>query len=149
MISLVVPPLNGKYTTSNLLLSGAVESGASQASQHMGGQRTAYMTKTAPRAVLYGQAIGSCVGVLLATSLYKIYTSVKHIPSDEFSVPDAHIYLVASRLLRQQGLPPQALNCAIGAFVFCAIFSIARIIGKRYWWRELVPSGVAMGIGEY
>lgn len=99
MVGLVVATSSGKYTSSNLLLGGAIESTASQASQHMGGQKTAYMTQTAPRAVFYGQAIGSSIGALFATVLYKIYTSVKSILSEELSVPDAHIYLVACRLL--------------------------------------------------
>lgn len=147
-IRLVIPVSSQKYTSANLLLGGAIESGASQAAQQMGGLRTAYMTQTAPRAVFYGQLIGSYVGAFIATILYKIYTSVKKIPSEEFGVPDAHLYLITSRFIRQDGLPHGALNFALGAFMLGAASATLRIVGSGHRWREFIPSGVAMAIGK-
>lgn len=115
----------------------------------MGGLKTAYMTKTAPRAIFYSQLIGSFAGTLVATFVYRIYTSTKKLPSDEFGMPDAHLWLVAARLIYQQGLPPRAFDFAIGAFVLGAAFSILRILGTKRWWRDLVPSGVALAIGKH
>lgn len=136
------------YMSPNLLLGGLVEAGASQASQHMGAQKTAYMTETAPRAVFYGQMIGSFVGTLIATLAYRIHPTVKKFPSKEFGIPDAHMWLVAARFIHQQGLPSRALQFSIGAFVVGASFSALRIMGQRYWWRDFVPSGVAMAVGK-
>ncbi|EFX00469.1 oligopeptide transporter [Grosmannia clavigera kw1407] len=149
MIALLVRPSSQHYTTANLLLGGAIESGASQASQHMGGLKTAYMTQTPPRAVFYGQMIGSYAGALAATGLYRMYTSTNTIPSEEFGVPDAHLYMVASRFIRQQGLPPGAMGFTVGAFVLGAVMSMLRILGSKYWWRRFVPSGVAVAIGMH
>ena len=149
IIGLSVPTSYPNYIFANLLLSGAVETGASQASQQMGGLKTAYMTKTAPRTIFYGQMIGSLAGTIIATLVYRIYTSVKTIPSDEFGVPDAHLWLVAAKLIYQQGLPPRALDFATGAFFIGAAFSMLRILASNRWWQYLVPSSIAMAIGEY
>ncbi|KAI9779864.1 MAG: hypothetical protein M1839_007177 [Geoglossum umbratile] len=141
IIALLVPASNPNYISANVLLGGVVEAGASQASQQMGGLKTAYMTKTPPRVVYYSQIIGSLAGTLVATLVYRIYTSLKKIPSEEFGIPDAHIWLVAARLIYQQTLPPRVLAFAIAAFVIGAVFSVLRILGSNRWWRDLVPSG--------
>jgi uncharacterized oligopeptide transporter (OPT) family protein len=146
-ITLVVPGSSPQYTSANLLLGGAIESGAAQAAQQMSGFKTAYMTKTPPRAVFYGEIIGSYIGLLIAVILYKIYTSIKAIPGEEFSVPDAHLYIVASRFIRQEGLPPMAMKFALVAFLLGSAFGILRIIANKQWWRNLIPSGVAMAMG--
>jgi uncharacterized oligopeptide transporter (OPT) family protein len=52
----------------------------------MGGLKTAYMANTAPRAVLFGQMIGSYVGTLIVTVLYKLYSSSGKIPSEDITV---------------------------------------------------------------
>ncbi|KAF9773031.1 hypothetical protein IL306_009224, partial [Fusarium sp. DS 682] len=144
--ALIVPPSSTSFTSTNLLLSGAIESGASQASQHMGGLRTAHMTNAAPRAVLHAQMIGSYVCAFIAVSLYKTYTSIKKIPSQEFGIPDAHLYIVTSRMIQQQGLPPKAMVFESVAFIIDAICGGLRIAGNNRWWRHLVPPGVAMGV---
>ena len=58
------------------------------------------------------------------------------------------MWLVAARLIYQQGLPARALDFAIGAFLIGAVFSILRILGSNHWWRGLIPSGVAIAIGK-
>jgi uncharacterized oligopeptide transporter (OPT) family protein len=147
-ITVVVPSSSLKYTSANILLGGTIESGAAQAAQEMSGFKTAYMTRTPPRIVLYSGIIGTYTGVVFAAVLYKVYASVKVIPSDEFGVPDAHLYIMASRFIRQQGLPPKAMSSAILSFLIGGAFSTVRILACKRWWRSLVPSGVAMAIGE-
>lgn len=149
LIGLMVPSSHSNYMSANLLLSGLVESGASQASQHMGGQKTAYITDTAPRAVFYGQMIGSLIGTLIATLAYRLYTTFQEFPNKKFDVPDAHVWLVAARFIHQQGLPDKALGFSIASFVVGSGLSVLRIVGRPYWWCKLVPSGVAMAIGMY
>ncbi|KAG5802105.1 hypothetical protein H9Q74_013381 [Fusarium xylarioides] len=100
--ALVMPMSSPIFTSTNLLMSGATESGASQASQHMGGLRTAYMTNTPPRVILFAQMLGSYVGSFVAVSLYKIYTSINRIPSQDFGIPDARLYIVTVQMIRQQ-----------------------------------------------
>ncbi|KAH8729235.1 OPT oligopeptide transporter protein-domain-containing protein [Ilyonectria robusta] len=147
--SLVVPSSSAQYMPANLLFGGVVEAGASQAAQHMGGLKTAYITQTPPRAVFWGQMVGSFAGALIATFLYRAYTTVKELPSGEFGIPDGYLYLVAARFLRQQGLPPGAIHFSIGALVLGAVLSAFRIMGSEPWWRPFVPSGIAMAIGMY
>ncbi|KAF4488016.1 oligopeptide transporter [Fusarium agapanthi] len=147
--ALVMPTSSPMFTSTNLLMSGATESVASQASQHMGGLRTAYMTNTAPRVVLHAQMLGSYVGSVVAVSLYTIYTSINKIPSQDFGIPDARLYIVTIQMIRQQGLPPKAMEFAWVAFIIGAICGGLRIVGKDHWWRCLVPSGVAMAVGMY
>lgn len=148
IIGILVPVTNSNHIIANLLLGGVVEAGASQASQQMGGLKTSYMTRTAPRAIYFGQMVGSLAGTLIATLVYRMYASVKQIPGKEFGIPDAHLWLIAAKLIYQQGLAPWALKFAIGAFVIGAVFSILRILGSNRWWRSFVPSGVAIAIGN-
>lgn len=148
IIGLLFPASNSNHIFANLILSNVVEARALQASQQIGGLKTAYMTRTAPRAIFYSQMIGSFAGPLITTLIYKIYTSVKVIPNEEFGIPEAHMWLVAARLIYQQGLPTRALDFAIGAFLIGAVFSILRILGSNRWWRSLVPSGVAIATGK-
>jgi uncharacterized oligopeptide transporter (OPT) family protein len=148
IIGSLVVGSSAKSISANLLLAGAVESGSSQAAQQMGNLKTAHLTRTAPRAILFGHLIGSFVGTVIATLVYKIYTCVKQLPSNEFGIPDAHMWLIAARFFYQQGLPERAMGFAIGAFVLGAVFSTLRILGSNRWWRDLVPSGIAMAIGK-
>lgn len=106
------------------------------------------MTRTAPRATYLGQMVGSLAGTLIATLVYRIFTSVKQISSEEFGIPDAPLWLVAAKVIYQQGLAPRGLNFAIGAFVIGAAFSILRILGSNRLWRSFVPSGVAIAIDK-
>ena len=122
IIGLLIPASNSNHIIANLLLGCVVEAGASQASQQIGDLKTAYMTRTAPRNIFYSQIIGSFAGTLIATLVYKIYTSVKKIPNEEFGIPEAHMWLVAARFVYQQGLlPARALDFAIGAFLIGAV----------------------------
>ncbi|KAI9172707.1 putative oligopeptide transporter [Paramyrothecium foliicola] len=148
-VSLFVPASTQRFTSANILLGGAIESAASQASQHMGGLKTAYLTSTRPRSIFYGQIIGTYTGAIIAICLYKAYTSTKKIPSDEFGIPDAHLYIIASRLIQNSGMPPRALQFGIWATVLGAIFGMLRITGAKKQWRHFVPSGVAIGVGMY
>lgn len=148
ILGLIVPASNSNHIAANLLLGGVVEAGASQASQQMGGLKTAYITQTPPRVVFFSQIIGSLVGTVIATGVYRIYTSVKTIPSEELDIPEAGLWLVAARVIYQQGLPPRALAFATAAFMVGAALSSLRALGSNRWWKDLVPSGIAMALGK-
>ena len=131
-----------------LLLDGVVEIGAFQSAQQIASLKTANMTSSPPRAIYYAQMIGSLLGVFVATLIYKLYKSLDRIPSDEFGIPDAHLWLVAARLIAQQGLSPRALNFALWAFVIRAFCSILRTVGSDRWWRGCVPSSMTVAVGR-
>lgn len=93
--------------------------------------------------------ISSIIRTFVATLVYKVYTSVKRISSAEFGIPDAHMWAVAARLIYQKGLPPHVFGFAITAFVIGGTINVLRTLGSNRWWRDIVPSGLAMGIGKY
>ncbi|KAK7912198.1 hypothetical protein PG985_014679 [Apiospora marii] len=149
LIGLIIPASSMAHISANLLLGGAVEAASSQASQHMGGLKTAHMTKTAPRIVFYCQIIGSFVGTIVATTIYRLYTSVNAIPSRDLGIPDAHVWLVAVKLMYQQGLPPMAFAFSSASFALGASFGVVRIVANSYWWGDYAPSGVAIAVGKH
>ena len=71
--------------------------------------------------------IGSFAGCFIATFLYKLYSAVKTIPSDEFPVPDAP-YLVrwGAAYVFRKGLPPGIVGFALAASALGFIFGALR-----------------------
>ena len=61
-------------------------------------------------AIYYGQMIGSIFGILVVMLVCNMYTGLQRISSNELSILDAHLWLVAARLIYQQGFLPQALT---------------------------------------
>ncbi|KAF2238373.1 OPT superfamily oligopeptide transporter [Viridothelium virens] len=150
---LILRPLitaqSASHVIYNIAIGGVVEAGAWQASQQMALLKTAYMTKTPPRAIFYGHIIGSLSGAIVSIFVYRLYTSVEKIPSDKFTVPDGHMWLITARLIYQRGLPPMAFAFAIGTIVTGILLGVLRIIGRNQSWQHLVPSGIALALGMY
>lgn len=114
----------------------------------MGGLKTAHMTRTPPRAIFFGQMIGTFIGAIVVTIAYRTYTTVQTIPSQEFELPDGQLWLFAARPFHHEGLPTGALEFAAVAFFIGSSFSILRILGSDRWWSPFVPSSVAVAIGK-
>lgn len=144
----VIPISNPNAILATIAMAGVVEAGAWQACQQMGDLKTAYLVKAPPKSIFYGQMFGSAVGAFVGTGIYRLYTTIKPIPSDELPVPDAHLWLLVAKLVYGKGLPPQSFNFAIGATMIGAIWGGLRIAGFNRWWRDLVPSGIAVAAGE-
>ncbi|KAF2810564.1 uncharacterized protein BDZ99DRAFT_386590, partial [Mytilinidion resinicola] len=149
ILRLFIPPSVSGHIMYNIAMGGVVEAGAWQASQHMAWSKTAHMTRTPPRAVFYGQVIGSLSGAIVATLLYRLYTSAKNFPGDEYAIPDGHMWLITAKLIYKRGLPPQVFNFALATTLVGAISGILRIVGEDTWRQDFIPSGIAVTVGMY
>ncbi|KAL4939380.1 hypothetical protein BDV06DRAFT_199067 [Aspergillus oleicola] len=144
------------------LLAGAVsESGALQAGDMMQDLKTGHILGASPKAQFYGQMIGSLVGAVLSTAVYKMYVNVYKVPGPMFQTPTAYVWIFTARLVTGQGLPPMAWEAStIAGAVFVAI-TILRIIaaspiangglphGTAAPWRSWIPGGIAVAVGIF
>lgn len=76
--------------------------------------------------------VGSFSGALIATFLYRAYTTVKELPRGEFGIPNGYLYLGTARFLRQQGLPPRAVDFSIRALVLAPVLGGFRTMGSEH-----------------
>jgi OPT family oligopeptide transporter len=141
------------------LLAGAVsESGALQAGDMMQDLKTGHLLGASPKAQFYGQMIGSVVGAVLSTAVYKMYVSVYEIPGDIFQTPTAYVWIFTARLVTGQGLPDMAWQASFIAGVIWMIITAVRIAtaspafaqnGKPPVWRDWIPGGIAVAVGIF
>ncbi|KAL4806646.1 OPT oligopeptide transporter protein-domain-containing protein [Aspergillus unguis] len=144
------------------LLAGAVsESGALQAGDMMQDLKTGHLLGASPKAQFYGQMIGSLVGAVLSTAVYKMYVNVYEVPGPMFQTPTAYVWIFTARLVTGQGLPPmawEASTIAGAAFVVITIFRIVAAspignggqpAGTPAPWRSWVPGGIAVAVGIF
>ena len=143
------------------LLAGAVsESGALQAGDMMQDLKTGHILGASPKAQFYGQMIGSLIGAVLSTAVYKMYVNVYEVPGPMFQTPTAYTWIMTARLVTGQGLPPMAWQASvIAGLVFVAI-TILRIFGASPIanggkhgvtapWRAWIPGGIAVAVGMF
>ncbi|KAL4934166.1 OPT family oligopeptide transporter [Aspergillus undulatus] len=144
------------------LLAGAVsESGALQAGDMMQDLKTGHILGASPKAQFYGQMIGSLVGAVLSTAVYKMYVNVYEVPGPMFQTPTAYVWIFTARLVTGQGLPPMAWEASTIAGVAFVVVTIIRIIaaspianggqphGTPAPWRSWVPGGIAVAVGMF
>ncbi|CAG8908215.1 unnamed protein product [Penicillium egyptiacum] len=141
------------------LLAGAVsESGALQAGDMMQDLKTGHLLGASPRAQFYGQIIGSLVGAVLSTAVYKLYVNVYEIPGEMFQIPTAYVWIFTARLVTGQGLPEMAGQVSIIAGIVWAFLTVLRIAaaspalarnGKPPRWRSWIPGGIAVAVGIF
>ncbi|RHZ54458.1 OPT family oligopeptide transporter [Aspergillus thermomutatus] len=143
------------------LLAGAVsESGALQAGDMMQDLKTGHLLGASPKAQFYGQIIGSLVGAVLSTAVYKMYVSVYEVPGPMFQTPTAYVWIFTARLVTGQGLPPMAWQASLVAGAIFVGVTVLRIYaasplangGRRDVsapWRTWVPGGIAVAVGIF
>ena len=110
--------------------------------------KTGHLVGTSSTSLFYGQVIGSIIGAILCSCVYKLLTSAYAIPSDRFTVPHAQLWLTSAHLAYGSGLPPEALKFAVVGFILSSMCAIARIAFANKRWSEQIPSGIAIGIGK-
>ncbi|KAL4795378.1 OPT oligopeptide transporter protein-domain-containing protein [Aspergillus venezuelensis] len=164
LFSLATPASNFSRRTAlvtNLLAGAVSESGALQAGDMMQDLKTGHILSASPKAQFYGQMIGSLVGAVLSTAVYKMYVNVYEVPGPMFQTPTAYVWIFTARLVTGQGLPPMAWEAStIAGVVFVAI-TILRIVaaspianggrphGTAAPWRSWVPGGIAVAVGIF
>jgi OPT family oligopeptide transporter len=144
------------------LLAGAVsESGALQAGDMMQDLKTGHILGASPKAQFYGQMIGSLVGAVLSTAVYKMYVNVYEVPGPMFQTPTAYVWIFTARLVTGQGLPPMAWEVSVlagAAFVAVTVLRImaaspiangGRPHGVAAPWRSWIPGGIAVAVGIF
>ncbi|KAL2869330.1 OPT family oligopeptide transporter [Aspergillus lucknowensis] len=144
------------------LLAGAVsESGALQAGDLMQDLKTGHILGASPKAQFYGQIIGSLVGAVLSTAVYKMYVSVYEVPGPMFQTPTAYVWIFTARLVTGQGLPPMAWEASVLAGTAFVAVTVLRIVatspvanggrphGVPAPWRSWVPGGIAVAVGIF
>ncbi|KAE8375163.1 OPT oligopeptide transporter protein-domain-containing protein [Aspergillus bertholletiae] len=143
------------------LLAGAVsESGALQAGDMMQDLKTGHLLGASPKAQFYGQMIGSLVGAVLSTAVYKMYVNVYEVPGPMFQTPTAYVWIFTARLVTGQGLPPMAWEASSIAGAVFVVITILRIFGTSSianggkphataWWRSYIPGGIAVAVGIF
>ncbi|GKZ76025.1 hypothetical protein AnigIFM56816_003486 [Aspergillus niger] len=143
------------------LLAGAVsESGALQAGDMMQDLKTGHLLGASPKAQFYGQMIGSLVGAVLSTAVYKMYVSVYEVPGPMFQTPTAYVWIFTARLVTGQGLPPMAWQASLVAGIIFVAVTILRIVasspiangGRRDVtapWKDFIPGGIAVAVGIF
>jgi OPT family oligopeptide transporter len=141
------------------LLAGAVsESGALQAGDMMQDLKTGHLLGASPKAQFYGQIIGSLVGAVLSTAVYKMYVNVYEIPGEMFQTPTAYVWIFTARLVTGEGLPEMAWQASVIAGLVWVILTALRITaaspafahnGHPPAWRNWIPGGIAVAVGIF
>lgn len=146
--ALVIPASNPNAVTINLLAGAISESGALQAGDMMQDLKCGHLLGAAPKAQFYGQIIGSFVGAIVSAGVYQLYTSVYKVPSEQFQVPTAFVWVFTARLVTGKGLPQMAGQWALGAGISFSASTMLRIYGQGERWQAWVPGGIAVAVGE-
>lgn len=143
------------------LLAGAVsESGALQAGDMMQDLKTGHILGASPKAQFYGQIIGSLVGAVLSTVVYKMYVNVYEVPGPMFQTPTAYVWIFTARLVTGQGLPEMAWQASLVAGAIFVVVTALRIAasspianggrpGVTAPWKAWIPGGIAVAVGIF
>lgn len=134
-----------------MVAGGIAEAGAQQAGDLMQDLKTGHLLGASPRAQFIAQLIGITWSMFLSSVMYLIYNRVYTIPSIQFRIPTATVWIDCARLVTGKELPYGTLECSL---VLAVIFAILSLIRNCYRERELrwmkyIPSGVAVGIGLF
>jgi uncharacterized oligopeptide transporter (OPT) family protein len=74
---------------------------------------------------------------------------VYSIPSREFPVPTAQVWLDMSRLVNGHSLPPHVIEFIIGFSILFGILVFIKETTSHKGWRCYIPQGIAFAIGIY
>lgn len=153
LFAVVIPANHPSKILINLIAGGIAEAGAQQAGDLMQDLKTGHLVGASPRAQFIAQIIGTIYSVFLSSIMYKVYNAVYTIPSAQFRVPTAVIWIDCSRLVTGEGLPPYAFEFSI---IFAVVFGFISLLkntipkaSKYHKYLVYLPSGVAVGIGIY
>ncbi|KAG0246516.1 hypothetical protein BGX31_001387 [Mortierella sp. GBA43] len=147
----------------NLIAGGIAEAGAQQAGDLMQDLKTGHLMGASPKAQFWGQLIGSVASVFFSTGVYMLYSTAYDLPTPQFPVPTAKVWLDLARLVNGHPLPNHAVSFMLGfaglfagLTILTTVYSDAaliRYLDKRGYsrprWLSYVPSGIAFAIGMY
>ncbi|GMM42667.1 hypothetical protein DAHU10_035770 [Hanseniaspora uvarum] len=136
------------------LVAGAIsEAGSEQAGDLMQDLKTGHLLGASPKSQFIGMLIGTTYSIPVAAALYLLYDKVYEIPSLEFRIPTALVWINSARLFYGGGLPEGCVFCCLIVGVIFSIISLIKNLmielgkGKQHKWLvDILPSGVAVGI---
>ncbi|KDE06208.1 hypothetical protein MVLG_03488 [Microbotryum lychnidis-dioicae p1A1 Lamole] len=140
----IIQPHN---VVANLIAGGISEAGAQQAGDLMQDLKTGHLHKASPKAQFQGQMTGSLASVFVSSGIYVLYRRVYDLPSTNFPVPTAAIWLNLARLVNKGQLPPQSSATMIVFALVFVVLSALKVLGRGQPWVKFIPSGIAFAIG--
>ena len=153
IFALVIPNSHPARVLINLIAGGISEAGAQQAGDLMQDLKTGHLMGASPKAQFIAQIFGTAYSIIVSSVMYKIYNAVYEIPSKQFRIPTAIIWIDCSRLVTGEGLPPNVFTFSL---IFGGIFGLISLVknlvparSKYYFYLKYLPDGVATGIGIY
>ncbi|POS82803.1 hypothetical protein EPUL_005108, partial [Erysiphe pulchra] len=149
LFAIFIPASNKNSVLINLVAGAISEAGALQAGDLLQDLKTGHLLGAAPDAQFWGQIIGSAVGAVVSSLIYKLYTNVYSIPGKLFQVPTGYVWISTARLVTGHGLPEMAWAWSLSAAVLFTGITLLRIIGVGKKWHPFVPSGIAVAVGMY
>lgn len=149
IFAFVVPSSNPNAVVINLLAGAVSESGALQAGDLMQDLKTGHLLGASPAAQFWGQIIGSVVGAAASAVIYKLYAHVYTIPSRQFQIPTAYVWVFTARLVTGEGIPAMAAPYAFAFAGVWAVLTVARLVAKGRSWAPYIPGGIAVAVGMY
>lgn len=136
---------------SNLIGGAIVESASCHAATLMFDLKAGAILGILPSALLWGQVFGSLIGIIVASSSFKYFTSPSVMNAEQnivFEIPTAHMWIKASRLAENRGLPKYALECSILMFAIFVCFNITKTVWKEKRFVDLLPDGTSFAMGK-
>lgn len=153
IFAVIIPANHPSKILINLIAGGISEAGAQQAGDLMQDLKTGHLIGASPRAQFIAQLMGTVYSVFLSSIMYRVYTMVYEIPSEDFRIPTAVVWIDCSRLVTGEGLPPRVFEFAMGFGILFGIISLLKNTVPKHnrYHKYLVylPNGVAVGIGIY
>lgn len=157
IFAVITPKERGGAVLLNLVAGAIAEAGAQQAGDLMQDLKTGHLLGASPKAQFIAQMIGASWSIVLSSVMYKVYNKVYTIPSANFRVPTAVIWIDCARLVMGHGLPKGAgTACLVLGIVFGLISFVKNIyrdhpnLSNRFSkFLLFLPSGVAVGVGIY
>lgn len=153
IFALVIPSSHPARVLINLIAGGISEAGAQQAGDLMQDLKTGHLMGASPKAQFIAQIFGTAYSVVISSVMYKIYNAVYEIPSKQFRIPTAIIWIDCSRLVTGEDLPPNVFTFSL---IFGGIFGLISLVknlvpirSKYSSYLKYLPDGVVTGIGIY
>ncbi|XBW34938.1 hypothetical protein QEN19_000502 [Hanseniaspora menglaensis] len=153
IFSIITPKDRPGSILINLVAGAISEAGSQQAGDLMQDLKTGHLVGASPKSQFIGMIIGTCYSIFLSSGLYLLYNKVYVIPSEEFRIPTALVWINSSRLFYGGGLPEGSAKCCVAVGIIFSIISLSKNIlvewsrfKKAAWIIDCLPSGVAVGI---
>ncbi|KAI1500438.1 OPT oligopeptide transporter protein-domain-containing protein [Biscogniauxia marginata] len=132
-----------------MVAAGITNAGLWQSAVLMTDLKTAYLAQASPKVMFQAQLIGSVIGCFVGTGLYRLFTVIYRIPSTNFPVPIAYMFVNTARLANGGDLPEGVSYFLVAAFFVSAILRTITIQFPKSRWKKWIPSAVAISMGMY